>query len=68
MVADFPIYFNDLNEDAQKRILEFVGETDPKEMNWDIDMCPIAIYSYEKDFDINNYKNLKPYTGADSNG
>ena len=40
----FEIYFSDLNEDAQKRLLEAVGETDPKEMNWDIDMCPIALY------------------------
>lgn len=40
----FEIFFSDLNEDAQKRILEAVGETDPKEMNWDIDMCPIALY------------------------
>ena len=41
---DFPIYFSDLNEEAQKRLLEFVGESDPKEMNWDIDMCPLAYY------------------------
>ena len=43
-MEDFPIYFSDLNEDAQKRLLEFVGESDPKEMNWDIDMCPLAYY------------------------
>jgi len=41
---EFEIYFSDLNEDAQKRLLEFVGEDDPAEMNWDIDMLPIAIY------------------------
>ena len=40
----FEIYFSDLNEDAQKRLLKEVGETDPKEMNWDVDMCPIAMY------------------------
>ena len=40
----FEIFFSDLNEDAQKRLLEAVGEDDPKEMNWDIDMCPIAMY------------------------
>lgn len=40
----FEIFFSDLNEDAQKRLLKAVGENDPKEMNWDIDMCPIAMY------------------------
>lgn len=40
----FEIFFSDLNDDAQKRLLEAIGETDPKEMNWDIDMCPIALY------------------------
>ena len=44
MDSYFEIFFNDLNEDAQKRLLEAVGETDPKEMNWDINMCPIAMY------------------------
>lgn len=33
---EFEIYFNDLNEDAQKRILESFGIQNPKEMNWDI--------------------------------
>jgi hypothetical protein len=45
--VEFNIYFSDLNEDAQKRLMEVVGITDPKEMNWDIDMCPIAVYSTE---------------------
>ena len=40
----FSIYFSDLNEDAQKRLMEAVGITDPAEMNWDINMCPIAMY------------------------
>lgn len=47
MLREFEIYFSDLNKDAQRRLLEFVGEDDPKEMNWDIDMCPIGIYSIE---------------------
>jgi len=32
----FEIYFNDLNEEAKKAFLEFMGMTDPKEGNYDI--------------------------------
>lgn len=49
MIISFEIFFSDLNEDAQKRLLEAVGIDDPKEMNWDIDMCPIAIYELDKE-------------------
>lgn len=35
-------YFNDLNEAAQKVMLESAGIDDPKEMNWDMDILPIA--------------------------
>lgn len=45
----FEIFFNDLNEEAKKRLLEFVGETDPKEMNWDIDLVPLASFDFEED-------------------
>ena len=50
---DFEIYFSDLNEDAQKRLLEAVGVSDPKEMNWDLDIIPIAYYPipYDEDED-----------------
>ena len=53
----FEIYFNDLNDDAQKRLLEAVGETDPKEMNWDINMCPIALYPipFKSEEEMNAY-------------
>ena len=40
----FKIYFSDLNEDAQKRLMKAVGINHPAEMNWDIDMCPIGMY------------------------
>ena len=40
----FEIYFSDLNPDAQKRLMKAVGINHPAEMNWDIDMCPIALY------------------------
>lgn len=46
-MRDFEIYFSDLNEDAQQRLMEAVGITNPKEMNWDINIVPIAIYEYE---------------------
>lgn len=41
---DFPIYFNDLNENAQKQLLNAVNVDDPKEMNWDINIIPLAYY------------------------
>ena len=44
----FNIYFSDLNEDAQKRLMKEIGINDPKEMNWDIDMCPLCIYDFEE--------------------
>ena len=44
---EFEIYFNDLNEDAQQRLMEAVGITDPREMNWDIDIVPLAIFEFE---------------------
>ncbi len=37
---EYEIYFSDLNEDAQKELLEAVKIEDPREMNWDI--LPIA--------------------------
>ena len=43
----FEIYFSDLNEDAQKRLLKAVGAETASDMNWDIDMCPIAMYDFE---------------------
>lgn len=42
---EFEIYFSDLNESAQKRLLEEVGISDPKEMNWDV--FPITTYSWD---------------------
>lgn len=43
-MSEFEIYFNDLNEDAQKRLLAFVGAENAWEMNWDMNILPIAIY------------------------
>lgn len=46
---EFEIYFSDLNEDAQQRLMEAVGITDPKEMNWDMDIVPLAIFEFNGD-------------------
>ncbi len=46
-MKSFEIYFNDLNEEAQKALLELVGVTDPSEMNWDLDIVPLAIVDFE---------------------
>lgn len=46
---EFNIYFSDLNEDAQKRLLEMVRAESPEEMNWDMDITPIATYGIEVD-------------------
>ena len=43
-MEEFDIYFSDLKEEAQLRLLEAVGITDPKEMNWDLDLVPLASY------------------------
>ena len=45
----FKIFYSDLNEDAKKRLLEAVGVSDPKEMNWDMDILPLAEYPVEED-------------------
>lgn len=40
------IYFTDLTEEAQKKVLEAAGISDPKEANWDIPTFPIAIIDF----------------------
>lgn len=44
----FEIYFSDLNKDAQSRLLKAVGAESASDMNWDMDICPIAMYDFEK--------------------
>ena len=43
------IYFSDLNEDAQKRMLEAVGAETASDMNWDMDIIPIATFEVEEE-------------------
>lgn len=38
----FNVYFNDLKPGARKALLEFLGAKGPEEMNWDMDILPIA--------------------------
>ena len=44
----FEIYFSDLNEDAQKRLLDAVGAESAADMNLDIDTIPIAWFDFEE--------------------
>lgn len=46
-MKSFEIYFSDLNEEAQEALLELVGAADPSEMNWDLDIVPLAIVDFE---------------------
>ena len=39
---DFDIYFSDLNKKTQKRLMVAFGILDPREMNWDLDILPLA--------------------------
>lgn len=50
-MKEFELFFSDLNEDAQKRLLDYAGVSDPKEMNWDMDVFPIAILGPYEDMD-----------------
>lgn len=46
-MESFGIYFSDLNEDAQKSLLDFVGVESAADMNWDMDILPIATIDIE---------------------
>ncbi len=52
-MSDFEIFFSDLNEDAQKRLMAAVGITDPADMNWDGDFFPIAFYPIGENVELN---------------
>lgn len=45
----FCLYFSDLNEDAQSRLLKTVGSEDPKDENWDLDILPLAVLHFEEE-------------------
>ena len=41
------IFFNDLNDKAKAELLDAVRAKDAKEMNWDIDILPLATLDFE---------------------
>ena len=45
----FEITFDDLNEEAQKQLMELVGIESPSDMNWDIPGWPLAYIDFEED-------------------
>ena len=47
MTVSVEIFFSDLVPEKQAEMMEAVGIEHPSEMNWDIAMCPIAIYETE---------------------
>lgn len=44
----FEIFFSDLNEKAQKQLLEFIGAADPTDANLDMDIVPLASFDFEE--------------------
>lgn len=41
------IFYDDLNEEAQERVLEAAGVEDPDDMNWDT--MPLTIVEFEEE-------------------
>lgn len=51
-MAEFELFFSDLNEDAQKRLLDFYGYREPKDGNWDIDIEPLLVLTKSVEEDM----------------
>ena len=49
MIQTFEIHFSDLTDAAQEELMDLVGISDPKEMNWDLDIVPIASADFEEE-------------------
>lgn len=47
MEQELHLYFSDLNEEAQKRVLEFYEVESAAEMNADLDIVPITTFVKE---------------------
>ena len=43
----FDIFFSDLNDKAKKELLDAVKAKSPEEMNWDMDILPLATVDFE---------------------
>jgi len=50
MDGKFEIYFDDLNEDAKKRVLEFLRIEKPEDLNFDV--FPLTVISKPRRIDI----------------
>ena len=54
-MLEFEIYFSDLKEETQKRLLAELGIGSASEMNWDMDIVPVAtVMIEENDYDSEN--------------
>ena len=42
------IFFSDLTPDAQVEALKAAGAKDPKDLNWDMDIIPLAMVDFEQ--------------------
>ena len=49
MDKEFELYFTDLTEKAQQKLLEKAGVKSPEEMNWDV--FPITTLNFENNID-----------------
>lgn len=48
-MKEVELYFSDLNESGQNKLLEAVNAEKPSDMNWDMDIIPIAILHFEEE-------------------
>lgn len=48
-MVTFNIYFSGLNEKAQGELLEIVGAESASDMNWDMDIVPLAMVDFEEE-------------------
>ena len=58
-MKSIPIYFSDLNEEAQKNLMMMVGAKEPSDMGWDLDILPLAYYDVEDTSALEFFMNNK---------
>lgn len=55
MYKEVELYFHDLNESGQEKVMEAAGVKNPSEMNWSTnpfaDIIPLAIIGFEDESD-----------------
>ena len=52
----YEICFDDLNENAQKELLDLLKLDGPEDMNWDNRIVPLAILDFEEELIEDNEK------------